>query len=234
MLSLIQLNFHTKSVHSNVIDVSSPHLVKKPLFSDATIVIEILLTLNVSIIISTVCLKVRICVKCLVTYGYDKKKPHTCGIKYCRICRTDKPVRHECFIPSVAPKKHKFNRELFIFFDLECTQSKPFTDDAAKFAHTPNLCVSHQVCATCEIITDMNLPFENCGIREMIFFGNNVITHFMEYLGSISDTFKSITIIAHNLQKYDGHFLLQYMYENTSDWCLKEDSLVMNGTKNTN
>lgn len=178
-----------------------------------------------------VCLKVRICVKCLVTYSYDKKKPHACGIKYCRICRTDKPVRHECFIPNVPPKKHKFNKELFIFFDLECTQSKSFTDDATKFVHIPNLCVSHQVCDTCEIIKDVNEPCENCGIREMIFFGDNVITHFMEYLGSISDDFKSITIIAHNLQKYDGHFLLQYMYENTSDWCLKEDSLVMNGTK---
>lgn len=178
-----------------------------------------------------ICSQVRICFKCLVTYSYDKKKPHACGMKYCRICRTDKPVRHECFIPVVEPKKHKVDKELFIFFDLECTQSKPFTADSTKFVHTPNLCVSHQVCDTCEEIDNVSGTCGNCGTRQMIFYGHHVIARFMEYLGSIRDRFKSIIVIAHNLQKYDGHFILQYMYENTSDWCLKEDSLVMNGTK---
>lgn len=178
-----------------------------------------------------ICLQVRICGECLVTYSYDKKKSHTCGTKYCRICQCDKPIRHECYIPIVKPKKHKEKKQLFIFFDLECTQSKPFTNDDTKFVHIPNLCVSHQVCSACEEIYDINVNCENCGNRERILSECDVIACFMEYLGDISDRFKSITIIAHNLQKYDGHFLLQHMYENTSEWCLKEDSLVMNGTK---
>lgn len=31
--------------------------------------------------------------------------------------------------------------------------------------------------------------------------------------------------------KYDGHFVLQYMYQHESKWMLKEESLVMNGSE---
>lgn len=87
------------------------------------------------------------------------------------------------------PKKHKEKKELFIFFDLECTQSKPFTDDDTKFVHIPNLCVSHQVCSACKEIYDINVNCKNCGNRERILSECDVIACFMEYLGQVQKNY---------------------------------------------
>lgn len=43
--------------------------------------------------------------------------------------------------------------------------------------------------------------------------------------------FNKIIIIAHNMQGYDGHYSLRHMHNNKLKWQIKEDSLVMNGTK---
>lgn len=96
--------------------------------------------------------------------------------------------------------------------------------------NTFQICVSH-INHVIEHTHDIQKPCENCGVREHVFIEDNIIDNFMKYLGMISDQFKRITVIAHNMQKYDGHFLLQYMYKNTSEWCLKEESLIMNGSK---
>lgn len=178
-----------------------------------------------------VCLKIRICLTCTKSYSYDKKKKHICGIKYCYLCKSEKPIRHECYIPIVEPKRAKFNKELYVFFDLECTQSTPFPGDNTKFEHKVNLCVVHQSCDTCNTISDISISCSNCSIREHIFDGHDIIEKFMKYLGSIPDHFKHIVVIAHNLQKYDGHFLLQYMYKSIETWPLKEDCLIINGSK---
>lgn len=180
---------------------------------------------------SYVCLKIRICNQCTIQYTFDKKKPHVCGTKFCNTCKKIMPVRHECFIPIGKPKSHNRKLELFIFFDFECCQSTYFSRDETKRVHIPNLCVSHQVCGVCDILSDIQMFCFNCGVREQIFSEENVVDKFMTYLGEIEDKFRKVTIIAHNLQKYDGHFLLQYMYQNDSVWALKEESLVMNGSK---
>lgn len=53
----------------------------------------------------------------------------------------------------------------------------------------------------------------------------------MAYLGNIKDKFKRIILLAHNSQKYDSHFILKYMYMNSESWRLREESLIINGTK---
>lgn len=113
--------------------------------------------------------------------------------------------------------------EIQIFFDLECTQSKTFKSDATKFEHIPNLCVSHQSCDACVDEPNMHLPCTNCGDRERIFLKTNIISNFMMYLGKLPEKFKKVVVIAHNFQKYDGHFILQYMYQNSSEWSLKSE-----------
>lgn len=178
-----------------------------------------------------ICMKVRICVSCFKSYSYDKKKPHVCGSSFCNLCKQDRPTRHECFIPIIQPKKHNTMNEMFVFFDLECTQTKEFSNDNTKFEHEPNLCISQQVCGACEGSYDLHNPCFNCGVRERIFMKNDVICNFMHYLGSLPEKFKSIKVIAHNLQKYDGHFILRYMYAHASEWRLKTESLIMNGSK---
>lgn len=178
-----------------------------------------------------ICFKVRICSKCLVSYCYEKKTPHVCGTKYCTICKSVKPIRHECFIICKQPRKRNPKGVIQIFFDLECTQSQAFNCDNAKFEHIPNLCVVHQSCNGCSDKSNIRLHCENCGIREHIFSETNVIKNFMAYLGQLPENFKRIVVIAHNFQKYDGHFILQYMYQNPSEWNLKPESLIMNGSK---
>lgn len=53
----------------------------------------------------------------------------------------------------------------------------------------------------------------------------------MQYLGELNDKFTRIIVMAHNAQRYDSHFILQYMYSNNSSWRLYEESLIINGTK---
>lgn len=180
---------------------------------------------------TNICLKLRNCLKCCTNYNYDKKNPHICGTKYCFICKEKKPIRHECYMMKSKPRSHKLNREILIFFDLECMQTRRFGNNNNNFGHEPNLCVAHQACDKCAAEQDVTQTCSVCGIREHIFSDQNIIAEFMAYIGSIPDKFKRVTIVAHNLQKYDGHFILQYMYTNQSEWQLKEDSLIINGSK---
>lgn len=176
-------------------------------------------------------MSVRICPHCTKTYSYRKSTQHICGVRYCNLCKEEKPSRHECFIPQVIPKKFDKQSTLFVFFDLECTQSAQFIYDNGKFEHRPNLCISHQACTICMNQLDISIKCSNCGIREQVFIETDIIERFMNYLGTIPDTFKDVRVIAHNLQKYDGHFILQHMYRNSSKWSLTHNSLVMNGSK---
>lgn len=38
-------------------------------------------------------------------------------------------------------------------------------------------------------------------------------------------------MISHNGQKYDMHFILKYMYNHITEWPLREESQIINGTK---
>lgn len=93
------------------------------------------------------------------------------------------------------------------------------------------MCVAQQACDKCRDDNNVGIICVFCGKRENIFWGENIVGNFMQYLGEINDKFNRIIIIAHNAQRYDSHFLLRYMYANSSIWKLKEESLIMNGTK---
>lgn len=178
-----------------------------------------------------VCLNIRHCTDCTKTFSYSEKRPHVCGSAYCFLCKEYRSVRHECYIPFTPPKSTKFNTELYVFFDLECSQNTQFPNNELKFIHKPNLCVAHQACDICCENDNIDIQCENCFNREHIFYDGDIIKKFMNYLGAIPERFKRITVLAHNLQKYDGHFILQYMYFAKEQWPLKEDCLIINGTK---
>ncbi|XP_031634985.1 uncharacterized protein LOC116348215 [Contarinia nasturtii] len=95
--------------------------------------------------------------------------------------------------------------------------------------HEVMLCVAHQACFECCNTESIREKCDNCGTREHVFKGNDVVKEFMEYLGKIDEEFKQITIIAHNAQRYDSHFILKFMYKNTATWNLYEKSLIING-----
>lgn len=104
--------------------------------------------------------------------------------------------------PYYSRNQRKKNTQLFVFFDLECTQSKPYTDNNERFEHVPNLCVVQQACDTCILSDDVDQICLNCGAREHVFYGCDIIETFMMYLGALPDNFKKVKILAHNFQKY--------------------------------
>lgn len=177
---------------------------------------------------NNVCSRINLCLKCSTTYMV-KKREHVCGESYCQTCKTVMPIRHECYMPKKNVKKDSKNGPLYIFYDFECYQNKPLDDD--KFEHEVMLCVAHQACDNCTFVDEIDKNCLKCGKREHVFLGDDVVQSFMEYLGSLSEKFRKIIVIAHNGQKYDLHFILKFMYANISDWPLREESLIMNGTK---
>ena len=72
-----------------------------------------------------------------------------------------------------------------MFFDFECIQDEG--------VHTPNLCV-----------------VQNESGDETVFSGPDSKNEFFEWL--FQPQHAKTTFIAHNLQAYDGYFILQYLY----------------------
>lgn len=180
---------------------------------------------------SNVCSNVKICGTCYRGYKMNARKPHTCDSKYCRICCKDQPIRHECYMPVTAVKESSGGKELFIFYDFECTQDKSFQDDRTKFQHKPNLCVVQVACSVCSEELSHEIICKNCGVRSHTFKSDDVVEELMLFIGRVDKKFKTVTILAHNMQGYDGHFCLRYMYQHKNVWGLDERSLIMNGTK---
>lgn len=181
-----------------------------------------------------ICSIFKICKSCSVAYHVKKNTDHVCGTSYCKICKDTVPIRHECYIAITKPKSKRKNGDLYIFYDFESTQTKKIgysNNNNPMFEHEVVLCVSQQACDKCRDISDVNLACENCGKREQIFFRENVVHNFMVYLGNINEKFTRIIILAHNSQKYDGHFLLKYMYTHSDVWKFNEESLIMTGSK---
>lgn len=167
-----------------------------------------------------------------MTYAVKKNSDHICGSKYCKICKEDMPIRHECFIAVTKCKPRPKNGVLYVFYDFECCQTKLLVDnDPTKKEHEVNLCVAQQACDKCRDDSNIDTACVMCGKREHIFWGVDIVASFMEYLGELDDKFTRIIVIAHNAQRYDSHFLLRHMYANSSIWKLNEDSLIINGTK---
>jgi len=183
-----------------------------------------------------ICARYHACPICGTVYVVKKNSQHQCGFKYCKICKEDMPIRHECFIAVTKPKPQPKNGAFYVFFDFECYQTKDMNmmttnHNCVAKEHEVNLCVAHQVCYRCGDVDGANTSCYYCGDREHIFWGDNIVDDFMQYLGRIDDKFTKVIVIAHNSQRYDSHFLLRYMYANKSTWKLNEDSLIINGTK---
>lgn len=180
---------------------------------------------------SKLCSKIKICGTCYRGYKVNKRTPHSCESKYCRICCRDQPLRHDCFMPVTIPKTIHPPKELFIFYDFECMQDKPFADDPTKYEHKPNLCAVQIACGVCSNELSHDITCENCGVRSHIFKSDDVVAELMSFIANTNKKFKTVTIIAHNMQGYDGHFCLRHMYRHRNVWRFDERTMIMNGTK---
>lgn len=156
---------------------------------------------------SGVCNRLKVCPKCIVSYRFNKKRKHVCGIKYCSTCRQERATSHNCFIPPVyqdsededenketesktnSNKKKKkdetITEPLFIFYDFETVQHEPLPGQPNKIAHLVNLALAQQACKSCEKSdNDINIDCELCGKREHMFMGADSLHMFMQYFWS--------------------------------------------------
>lgn len=76
---------------------------------------------------------------------------------------------------------------LYIFYDFECCQTKDLIkNDPSKKEHEVNLCVTQQACDKCRNSNNVGKESEFCGKREHVFWGENIVDNFMQYLGEIN------------------------------------------------
>ncbi|KAF2894175.1 hypothetical protein ILUMI_11998 [Ignelater luminosus] len=170
----------------------------------------------------TLCKIVKKCKDCFKTYK-ERDKPHVCGEFYCKVCQ-DFKQDHLCYM-RVA-KKPKLKNTLFVFFDLETRQEKLKSDNSYVKIHEPNLCVTMHCCSECYENYELK-TCNKCDNRENIFFEDNCISKFIDYLMEIRTKFNRVVCIAHNGQAFDTQFILQYVFRQTHH----VPKLIMRGLK---
>ncbi|KAJ8965523.1 hypothetical protein NQ317_019537, partial [Molorchus minor] len=170
---------------------------------------------------STVCEQIVRCDECHKVM--KKKRHHTCGEVYCKVCNTHVPQDHLCYMQSDTGKP-KIKDILFVFYDLETRQEKVLDDGS--LLHEPNLCVTSKRCDAC-MGESSNLYFcQKCGYR-LVIHRENVIGNFMEYVLTARQKFKEVVVIAHNGQAFDHQFIMNHILTKTD---LKPEP-IMRGSK---
>lgn len=121
-------------------------------------------------IIHSVCARFKMCLNCCTTYTVKKNSEHICGLKYCKICRDDMPIRHDCYIANTRRSAKPKNGALYIFYDFECYQTKFLIEnDPTKKEHEVNLCVVQQACDKCRDKENNKIRCKFCGKRQHVF-----------------------------------------------------------------
>ena len=123
----------------------------------------------------------------------------------------------------------------------KCQQCK--TSWCGKPTHKPNFVVAHTVCPSCidSPVTskstcqdcgtrctrceDRDAPCQGCGLREVIFQGQDTSRTFGKWL--FSSQHKYFKTVCHNMKGYDGYFLLEYLI----DQSMRPDKIIYNGSK---
>ena len=150
------------------------------------------------------CKILRVCSVC----GYYKHatRIHICGDsnKYCKNCKASVDLNHKCFMLTeeqieLRNKKKvekKFNG--FVFFDFET-----YIDEETG-NHVVNLAMAQKVCLNC-----LDLKFEErCKDCKQTYVFNN-ISEYCDWCLKQKHTVQ----IAHNMQAYDGLFILKHFIE---------------------
>ena len=113
-------------------------------------------------------------------------------------------------------------------YNPHCTKCE--TPYCGNYGHTPNLVISHSTCTECmEVeVTRKNkcihcgprcvecekcdTPCDTCGFREVMFSGPETANDFCAWL--FTEQHKNAVVIAHNMEVYNGVFLLNYLLKN--------------------
>ena len=161
------------------------------------------------------------CNECGCIYRVEKGKTHICGEYKCKDCSeiyTEAP--HYCMFKPLnieKLKKEDKQNKIIVCFDIESTLTN---DNSGNVKHKPNLLISETVCDVCwdKESKDKTIICNTCGKFSNIFWGNSCVKEFCDYLydnlAKKAEKHKSkIIVFAHNSKGYDGHFIMQDLFE---------------------
>ncbi|XP_028517608.1 uncharacterized protein LOC110247906 [Exaiptasia diaphana] len=154
---------------------------------------------------SSLCLRYVKCKFChkIIKRINQEPEAHHCGEIKCNTCKQFADPDHQCYMQPVDDESENANSNTndpkFLFFDYETTQETG--------THIPNLII-----------------VQNQNGDEHVFNGENANIKFCNWLFSAEN--EDAICFAHNLQKFDGYFILSYL--NKQGIC---PSVIMNGGK---
>lgn len=162
------------------------------------------------------CQQRKKCPACEVEYS--GRFEHRCGEAYCDKCKTFSSGTHHCYISPKDIEKledEDSKPRFFLSFDIES-----FRDDTTGKQYA-NLLISMVVCDKCYDHSEKRKNAHNCdecGVGRKVFEGADCVKKFGNYiykdLAKQAEKKKSrILAFAHNFGGFDGHFIMQDMFE---------------------
>lgn len=184
------------------------------------------------------------CSKCLLPWSDGQRESHKCFVKYCKSCDLEyKVTPHHCCVKKLDLNKMQEEdavTKIFVFFDIETRQDVQI-NRGKLMKHIPTLLISQTLCDYCldpNTAEKFNDECTVCGKLENRFdgdlavklFGDWLFDMFANRIEKLSKQRKekmSIYVYAHNFMRFDGHFILDYL------WSRKFNGIeiVMNGRK---
>ena len=161
----------------------------------------------------------RLCTNCHAEYTFDKRNPHKCFHRWCKICMEHKPPNHRCYVP---PKKFRTipqrgggaddDDDDGGFLDRvpeedDDTERGPPWNQPQDLRPNPNSLVQQE---TGRHIPTLLISQTMFGEKEKVFEGESCVTDFLEYL---LENHHNTTVIAHNFRGFDGQFILSSLLE---------------------
>ena len=144
-----------------------------------------------------VCNTVKKCKECGRTeVGLENVERHQCGHTNCPSCREYVHLKtHKCYIQTKRKreengKSRKKKQPLYVFFDIEAMQMHG--------QHEANLVIAETMESD----------------KQEVFEGKDCMTSFLNWVdGLAEDDTRKVTLLAHNLQGYDGYFVVRDYYK---------------------
>ena len=122
-------------------------------------------------------------------------------------------LQEATFLPFwyVSPLKPSKLTDRFLYgsFDKECTQDLEKHDVSIIF---PTSC-AQQMCSKCEAVDDLCINCKQCGKRTHLFWAEDPLGNFVDYILWSKRFVDKIYVISHNSRGYDAQFLLRKFLE---------------------
>jgi len=150
-----------------------------------------------------ICKEYQRCTYCFKNFKTKDLNPnfHKCEKFFCKNCWSEKTSKnHQCFIQSNVIKSPPEGTKMF-FADFE-TEKAPGSN-----IHKVSLAIIFKTCVDCINLFDQEY-FLCCGKRESVFYGNDALKNFNDYL-FFTPSHKNSVCFFHYGSKFDSLFIIK-------------------------